>query len=490
VRAVSASVEGRTVDLTFQNGYWRGEILLTGTTRGAKQLLVTARDAAGNTASVITPFSYDRPPRLVLSSPEHNTVARTGVRLVARCEDDDPTGCRITVTLFSQPGGAPVSIAQGVGAMDTTVSLAAHDGSTRYLTFEARDSGGQRQQASRVVYIESSSRWTELASAGARVWDIDANRILYADSSAEGITVRIRDRGNGTITTIGTFEARPAVHIEGLNQTETAHRTGGGYLSPRGAIFLAERAPLTHASANVFEWRDGALIGLGPSWEYPWLTVAGSWAIWNSARVLYRRDLNAGTTVLIATDASYYNDVATNGDVVYVKSGGGVMRYRAGVSTALISEGAVPRTDGLNVVYAKQSFSTAVSYQIAMHDGVSELMLTPVQEFTHYPKPDYQANNGWVAYTKLGSGGVLQVWTRARDGTQRQVSSFGAQSVIEALGPNGEVAFYSGNRRYRSAPPYTAAPVDIGSAALPYTRIFWVDGQLVVILGRSAFRVD
>jgi hypothetical protein len=67
-------------------------------------------------------------------------------------------------------------------------------------------------------------------------------------------------------------------------------------------------------------------------------------------------------------------------------------------------------------------------------------------------------------------------------------SSVSSATTIGALGPNGEVAFISGNRSLFSRPPYTEAPVDIGMAT--DVRFLWIDGDLFVMIGPSAFQIN
>jgi hypothetical protein len=134
-----------------------------------------------------------------------------------------------------------------------------------------------------------------------------------------------------------------------------------------------------------------------------------------------------------------------------------------------------------------------MEYQIAMYGAAGEVVLTSPRTQEPDPGTDYQINAGWVAFTKLGpSGQVLQVWVRSPLGQERQVSYFSTSSCIDALGPNGEVAFINtnaiaGNRRYLSVPDYDPSPTDI-SSALGWS--FWQEGHLFVVIGRYLFQVQ
>ena len=126
---------------------------------------------------------------------------------------------------------------------------------------------------------------------------------------------------------------------------------------------------------------------------------------------------------------------------------------------------------------------------IVLADGGDGIVLAADLQRDPAPGPFYQANGGWLAFTRPDLAGTLQVWLRSPAGVETQASSFGSESMIEQLSPDGEVAFRSAatgvDRRYRAAPG--AAAVDIGSAL---GRLLYIGGQLHLILGGTLFRVD
>ena len=204
------------------------------------------------------------------------------------------------------------------------------------------------------------------------------------------------------------------------------------------------------------------------------------------------RNLDTGVNTIVSEAAgNWQNDVAANGDVVYWGSAYQIFRYRQDSTTQITSDAGLwntfPRTDGTNIVYRKHTpCCVNQEYQIAFYGASGEIILTSPGPQEPAPGSNYQVNNGWVAFTKPGPGGQLQVWTRSPSGQLTQVSYFGTSSAIEALGPNGEMAFLNA-KRYLSISPYDTPPVVISSTTAG--RSFWQNGDLFLTLGRSLFQV-
>jgi hypothetical protein len=100
------------------------------------------------------------------------------------------------------------------------------------------------------------------------------------------------------------------------------------------------------------------------------------------------------------------------------------------------------------------------------------------------PNTDYQVNNGWAAFTRVGVDGVSQVWLRSPAGDVTQLSFFGSSTSIDALGPNGDATLISRYRRYYCTSG--AMPIDVGSSQ---GKSFYQDGQWYAIIGRSLFSI-
>jgi hypothetical protein len=485
--SVVAQVDQRTANLVFTaNAYcdrfgchpgWSGDLGLSGLARGTHTLTVAATNVFSDVVVAEAPFVYDRLPELNVLAPMEATVARPQLHVAVTCADDDPAGCnQIVVASESNCYDPNQALATGRSSIDTTISLAAYEGQIFNLCIRAVDSANQQSSVMRMIYVESSAHLTETVSLGGPIWDVQPDRALYLDETAITPTLKIRDRSSGQDTIVASASSTTPLY---------------GFLAPKGAIFAAQGPSYM---VNVYEWRDGALVDLGELNSSLSLVVSGSYAIWNDAMLLVRRDLMAGTTVTISAGAGNTdNDVAANGDVVYWSSQEpplyNIIRYRNGITTTLTSDSALwntyPSTDGVNVVYRKHSpCCVSASYAIAMFGAGGETILAPSRSQEPIPDRDYQLNNGWIAFTKAGADGNIQVWTRSPAGVLRQVSFFGTSSSIDGLGPDGSVTFTNQQRLYLSQPNSTT--MEIGSAL---GHSFWQDGHWLVIIGRSLFEI-
>jgi len=310
--------------------------------------------------------------------------------------------------------------------------------------------------------VESTNAWTELASGGRQALDTDATRFLYVDSAAgQPAQMKVRPLGGGAATTLLDIPAGEGRDVE-------------GYLFPGGAIFATQR--------GIYEWRGGNTTLLAASGTAYTLDVNGSWAVWNVGSTLYRRNLTAGTTEVVTTQSvNNGNEVALNGDVAYLRTPDyDVVWWRgAPIGGLQVAPAEFPLTDGTQVIFVRDGNSI----WLYRNGGVQVLasIAVPLTQHVHY-----DVNNGWAAWVTTGAGNSLEVWTMDPAGTRRRASS-GGSSVLAALGPQGQVVFTTGGRRYLVEAPYTSAPRDIGG---DIGTIRFEGDELYVFVGRSAFRVN
>ena len=460
VTGVTASVAGRSFPLTLSSGKWSGTVSFEGLA-GSHVLTVTASAASGVVGTASATYTRDVPPAVQVESPVSFQVATPTIRVKATCTDDAAGGC---ASLVVRVAGSTAALAQGTGSVDATVSLAAYDGLEISLELVARDSNGQTTTVTRSVYVEASSAWTSPEHGPGPLLDADAGRLLAHNSGR----VMVKTRSTGAVQTI--FEQAGAEYPF-------------GFLTPRGAIFSESRR-------WIHDWRDGTLVTISAHTTSS-LEVAGSWALWHHNNThLIRRDLEAGTNVVVSTQAGeVHNDVAANGDVVFYGTGD-VFRYRAGTTTQLNSPAdplasSNPVTDGTNVLFLKQVGS---NFRLVMiGPGGGEVVLTEAGV-----RGRYAAVNGWVAFTAVGPTGAGQVWRRAPDGTLAQVNPAGTDAFLRSLGPNGDVVYVVGEGtmnqkgdRYVVKPG--GSPKAIGR---DWGRALWIDGVLHNILGATLFRIN
>jgi hypothetical protein len=89
--SVTASIETKTINLTYQSGLMTGDLFLTGLTRGTKVLYVTARDYFGDSVIASIIVNYDKKPVLHVEKPEKEyTLITQGIHIKAYVTDDNP----------------------------------------------------------------------------------------------------------------------------------------------------------------------------------------------------------------------------------------------------------------------------------------------------------------------------------------------------------------------------------------------------------------
>lgn len=456
LQSVTATISGRTVNLTNQVSAtsWRGTISLIGLPTDTLEIVVTARDANGTRVDAVRKILHFTHPTLVISGVEDGTVARPSITFTADCTDSGAPCTSLTLTASAQ------TFASGTSHIGGTVSLAAYDGYPVTLTFTGRGTRNQPIEINRVVYVESSSRLSTIATTPGMAVDLRGDRILYQGPRA---TVGLQ-----TISS-------------GATQTIPVDTIGSGFVTPAGAIFINPSFP-----TSLSEWRNGTLTSLGPVDNYT-LFVEGAFAVFNSGGTVTRRDLTAGTNVVIggALAPAY---VAANGDFVYGGSDRNVYRYRGGLLTTLTQSATgeandAPFTDGVNVVWRNRALCCGTA-GILFHDGTAATTLAPQSTQNVSPPTSYLANNGWTAFTKPDANNVMQVWTRSPAGALFQVTSYVTESLIRGLGADGTVIFENGTRRYLVSPG--GAPRDLMGTT---GTVLWRDGRFVVLIGRTAFSV-
>jgi hypothetical protein len=488
--SATVQVEDRSAPLEFtgpsgQGGGWRAFLDLTGVTHGRLRLGLALTDAGGHAIETSIPFVFNTAPVLDLVAPVNYTVARPDMHVTATCTDDSGSCASFSIHWVDdtkQPVQEIFSSTQSMVDMNVSFAVIPCCGDP-LVRFLVTDATGLADTVFRRVIIESPEAVALQAAATVpgRVLDADADRILYLDSTATDTqSVRIHDRATGTDVTLGGgFEML----------------RGPAYLTPTGALFIQVAAALP-APETLLEWRNGVATDLGQAQD---LQLSAPYASFTAVTLpsftLTRLNTLTGATTAIATDAgSSGSDVASTGDVAYGTNDGDVWLFDEGVGAGQISPAVgfntQPVTDGINVVYSRRLSGTPSggTWELERYDGAATSVLAPerAQDFTR-AGADYAVNNGWVAFTKAGTGGVLQVWTTSPAGEERQVTLRGTASSIGALGPGGEVVSVNGFLHELHVPPYTDLPTDLGKAT-PAAFVFTAGG-LLKLVGNTVFTV-
>lgn len=499
ISSVTASVGPLTTALTccggrFTNAY-TNTLTLDGLARGPQTLTITVTDALGNSGQAQRLFFLDRLPTLSVGSPLDATVIY-GNQLDVRfgCADDDPAGCQSVSVAPSCDWGE--KLATGTASISQTLALGPADAaplSAAELCLEGADSTGRRTYAARRVYFNAPRSLVRQRDVAGRIADADASRLLVSSSSPPALL--LVDRASGAETLLddnprGGFTVGP----------DYAPR-----LTPDGAIYVVDRPELGPPD-RVYHWRNGAARDIGPINVWTSLTVTGGYASWieqllvngATATRLYRHDLRASTTISITAAGYIYDQLALlpGGDVIYATSGGQVRRFGDGVDSTLIEGGDFrryyPVSDGVDLLYMRCDRDSRNCELIRLAGGVETVIA---------PTPDgasYQANNGWIAYTRPGSGGANQLWLRAPGGAEQRVSFLNQLHSIYALGPDGTLV-WGGNSlgpggqaapngsSFLSRPGQPAVPIG-GSQAI--SRVFRRGDAWELAVGRTLFSVQ
>lgn len=462
LQSVVAEVDAYQTALASTGGEFRGTLSLVGLARGSYALTIIATDAGGFSANRSWPVRLDRPSQVAVLAPLPGTVAHPNLHIAATCADDDPAGCQSLTAVI----GTSV-LAQGQSSVDVDVDLSG-SGPTESLKVVGVDSVGQETTLSVPIYVESSAALVEVASVPDTVMDASSDRILFGS----GQTLGIRDRSTSLDTLFSMSSA-----------------CSYGFVAPHGAIVKCEDTAFPYSRA--IDLRDGATLDLGGMNSGSSLRVAGGYAVYSDGSSLWRRDLEAGSNVLVSSNAgNWENDVAENGDVVFWDNQYQINRYRAGTVTQLTHESVLWNTysitDGVNVLFRRHDPCCGnQQYSIVLLDnGGAEHVLDGPRSQEPSPDYDFAASAGWTAFTKYGIDGVKQVMKRSPAGDLTQVTSFASNSTIEALGPDGALLLQHAGRRVLAAP--AAALVDVGAAV---GRARFIGTEPYVMIGRSLFRV-
>ncbi len=453
---------------------WIGTPALDAAPWGPALIVVTATDVLGNSADGAAVFAVDRTPVVTVGSPLEGALARPTVQVTASCTDDDPAGCAALRVSVER-----TVVASGKGSVSQSLDLSAYEGKAVNLTVTGNDSAGQEVTVSRTVYVESSPALVLRNTVPGTVWDVLGSRILFLDTQGTVPALRIRDTSSATESVVES-------------STDLVGTGGGfGYLTRAGAIYVHGQSAIPTPNCWLYDWGRGSTTPTQlDSCES--LAVADDFAIYStSSPMLYRRNLVDGSDVGISSAAlTYFNDVATNGDVVFWSIGDyQIYRWRAGTTTALTNDSpdavlnTYPVTDGTSVLYRK-STPAYRAWRLAIHDGTTERILASDDRTVEpIPHVDYAIQGGWAAYTRLGLMEALQVWRHGLAG-EEQLTFFSGSSQVDGLAPDGTVIVRNFPKRHLAA--VGSALKEIGSTL---GTVVYRDGKFFVLMGPNVLEV-
>ena len=444
-----------------------GELNLTGLPSSDYTMVIRATDSTAQIAEISVTVTLDRTPTLTVTSPVNLSVAHPTILLNLSCGDDSGS-CTIMVSINGQ------EVARGTDTLEQDLDLTGRDGGMVNLIISAVDLSQQTAMDSRSIYVETSEFIESIFEAPAEVLDFTNNTVLHRKTDTNDLV--ISDLTKTDQTTISL---------------PTQYESGDiAYLSANGAIFVASNGRSVTYN-NLFDFNDGNLYDLGfPNSAYS-LVTNGNYAIWSNAKTLTLRDLSNKTNRIVSTDAgNWKNDVAESGLVVYWDYTYSVVLDSNGAQSTIANDvnlwNIYPLTDGNSVVYRKQDpCCSNQNYSLYVYRASSNTLLSNLGVNEPSQGRDYQINNGWIAYTDIGSSGQKQVWTLDPSNVKVKRNAFGTESTIVHLASNGELIFTLSGEYYLSKPDGTFIQLGLSQGQVGYDADGWH-----LTLGREIFRIQ
>ena len=487
ITSVTATVAGKTIPLAYTTAAWqcsmgsscagwRAQVDMSAVQRGTYLVVVTARDATGGVAKATRTITIDPTPGITVTQPLPYAIATPALKVEVECKDDAPN-CTLTVRDM-----AGKELLSGTGAISASVNLQQYLGQTTALTITATDSGGQKAIRTLSIPVVDTTRLTLQASVPGKIVDVSADKILYLDDAAEPQRLVLRNRSTGADTVIySVADGRPTQ----------------GYVHDNGAIFIDQGASST--TTKLYDWRNGSLVNLSNSYQSTGgFMVNGKYATFFNAGSgypaypdYYLRDLSSGTNQLIASGVgNNSNSLAADGSVAYWKSYD-IYQWRNGVSTQITKGGSAlwsvyPVTDGKNIVFKQTTpCCNNQTRKIALWNGSSVTVLADMGSNDPNPPRNYAVANGYVAYTKPGTSGQLQVWRRNPSGADQQLTYFSGSSTVDSLSDSGAVTVLNGGKLYLYEVGGDATELGVG-----LEQRFWQSTELYGTVGGSVFKIN
>jgi hypothetical protein len=442
-----------------------GDLSLTGVPSGDYTMVIRATDSTAQTAQISITVTLDRAPTLNVTSPMNLSVARPTIPLNLSCGDDSGS-CTIVVSINGQ------EVVRGTDTLEQDIDLTDRDGTVIDLIISAVDSRQQTTVDSRSIYVETSEFIASIFKAPAEVLDFTDNTVLYRKTDSNDLVISDLTKTDQTTVNL------PVDYESG----------DIAYLSANGAIFVASNGPSVTYN-NLFDFNDGNLYDLGYPNDDSSLVTDGNYAIWSNAKTLTLRDLSNKTNRIVSTNAgNWQNDVAESGLVVYWDHNYSVVLDSDGSQSTIASDvnlwNTYPMTDGDSVVYRKH-VACCQDYSLYVYRANSNILLSDLGLNEPSQGSDYQINNGWIAFTDIGSSGQKQVWTLDPSNVKVKRNAFGTESTIVHLASNGELIFTFSGEYYLSKPDGTFTQIGLSQGQVGYDADGWH-----ITLGREIFRIQ
>ncbi|MBW3622572.1 MAG: hypothetical protein KY468_04090 [Armatimonadetes bacterium] len=457
----------------------------------------TARveDQRGNVATDSVTFTLIRP-FIEISAPRPGELARSELRVTARCQGCDYIETEIDpghrTPFYARCDSSTPSCVEAPGTLKLdVVRPISHLPLGSYQVVVIAGTSSRRFWKTVPFHVVPEKGFRQLEKVpGTYIMDVQPDRLTYQTEGipggAKGNTLRLRDRRTGEDVAINPNDANGTSHA---------------YVTPRGAIYLSYSPNFTNST--VLEWRDGQLLEIG---KFNQLNVRGNYAVLSNlnGNEVRLRHLVTGEEVAIfqkpeGIHSAAVTDIGPNGEVLLKIYRGDssigpydLLLWRSG-SLSQIARTNVgnARTDGENIVYFESVYGS--DGPLYLHtSGGNVRLATVADDFRESP---ILLNAGWIAYQSKDPSGKTQVWVRSPGGETKMVSLFKEGGVLKALGPNGEVIF--GRPVSREYTPYRDYRLYLTDFSAKWERdlgfnvgqFFWQTGGWHLKVGNSLFAV-
>ncbi|WP_437738266.1 hypothetical protein [Sorangium sp. So ce1335] len=488
---VEAEFEGLLIELTpTEDGYFEGSFDLGELggelPYGPHVVTVDAYGTFGDVGSAQRTLHRYAPPTLAWNVRPHDTLT-AGWRFEAKCIPTPPYECKELAAQFSSPSGSysfyndvwspypqPVPGRLYIKEAEGHSGYWLPSGRTYTLTISANVGIGPNVTTTvGPIHVDRSQRLTAVQRAPGAILDFDATRFLFLDHLAR----------------LGIFEraTQAVTWLERMQQGGDAAPLSAVYgaLTPSGAVYQT-------TNGYIFSWVDGTRNTVARAARLDavngdtavWTTNSDDWALAHSLSTGKNRTLWASA----GSRSPFQADIAASGEIFF---GTYENASIVGPGRSLLGdhEGNLQRpiTDGTNVAGRWWDGRTSSSY-LYTADG-EEVFLGDSITSTSAGLLVHAGHTGFLK----SDGAVNQVWLRAADGEQHQISDFATDSTFDqvklrvghdGLSDSGEVLFLNGGKRYIGGPG--AAPEEI-STDLGHGR--WLDGSWYVTIGNTLFQV-
>jgi hypothetical protein len=152
---------------------------------------------------------------------------------------------------------------------------------------------------------------------------------------------------------------------------------------------------------------------------------------WSTGSILCSRNiLNDTVNNISGNSGNTDNSVGENGVIAFWDNNYNIYLYENN-KTTYVGPGIYPKTDGHSVVYLNYNQTNLSLYR----NGTNTLIGSAIGP--------YEINNGWIAYSKTGLTGTMNVFLQNAEGFEKQISFYGSNTQIKNINENGKVIVYN-----------------------------------------------